>query len=75
MSALIDLVAVERWQEAVTHIQSLPDGDAAYQLFFKNQYGWTAIVHACLDSAPLELVQLMITKAKLDSGRGAYWPS
>jgi len=52
---------------AITHIQSLVDGDAVDQLFFQDQYGWTAFVDASLRSAPLELYQLMITKAKLDS--------
>ena len=65
MSALHELVIYEQWQEAITHIQSLPDGDAAHQLFF-TQYNSTAIMRACHRSAPLVLVQLIITKAKLD---------
>jgi len=55
------------WQVAITHIQFLAEGDAADQLFFQSQYGVTAIIYACYGSAPLELYQLMITKAKLDS--------
>ena len=50
---------------ATTHIQSLADSDAADQLFFQNQYGVTVLIYASMKS--LELVQLMITKAKLDS--------
>jgi len=63
MSALYELVVTRQWQVAITHIQSLADGDAADQLFHKNQHGDTAIIYACILSAPLELVQLMITKA------------
>jgi len=75
MSALYELVANQQWQVATTHIQSLADGDAADQIFHQSQYGntaimmhgMTAIMWACYLSAPLELVQQMITKAKLDS--------
>jgi len=69
MSPLYGLVFNQRRQVAIAHIQSLADGDAVDQLFHQcqNGYGWTAIIVACIDSAPLELVQLMITKAKLDS--------
>ena len=52
---------------AIIHIQSLADGDAADQLFYLNKHGSSAIMRACPNDAPLELVQLMITKAKLDS--------
>ena len=52
---------------AVTHILSLADGDAADQLFCTGGYSvWTPIMRACVRSAPLVLVQLMITKVKLD---------
>jgi len=51
---------------AITHIPSLADGEAADQIFFQGQNGNTAIMRACIRSTPLELVQLMITKAKLD---------
>ena len=51
----------------ITHIQSLADGAAGDQLFFQNQNGVTAIMLACSRSAPLEFVQVMITKAKLGS--------
>jgi len=51
---------------SITHIQSLADGDAVDQLFYK-YFGSTAIMHACCYLAPLELYQLMITTAKLDS--------
>ena len=61
------LVTNHRWQVAITHVQSLPVGDAVDQIFYQDQYGVTTIMRACWDSAPLELVQLMITKAKLDS--------
>jgi len=67
MSALYNLTANLQWQVAITHIQSLADGDAADQIFFQDKYGTTAITWACCYSVPLELVQLMITKAKLDS--------
>jgi len=66
MSALFELVINEQWEEAITLIQSLADGDAADQIFHQNQFGITAIMIACDYSAPLDLVQLMITKAKLD---------
>jgi len=56
----------EQWQVAITHIQSLADGDGD-QIFFQDEYGETAIMIACVYSAPLELCQMMITKAKLDS--------
>jgi len=66
-SALFELVESRQWQMAITHIRSLADGDAADQLFFESQYGNTVIMMACTKPAPLELYQLMITKAKLDS--------
>jgi len=55
------------WQAIITHIQSLADGDAADQIFHQGYNGWTEIMYACLLPVPLELVQLMITRAKLDS--------
>jgi len=67
MSALIELVDDQKWQVAITLIQFLADGYADDQLFFQDDNGCTAIMAACFYSAPLELVQLMITKAKLDS--------
>ena len=70
MGALYRLVAREQWQSAITHIHSLADGDAVDLLFhagvFHQYHGVTAIMVACSSRAPLELVQLMITKAKLD---------
>jgi len=38
MSALHDLVTSRQWQVAVSHIQSLPDGDAADQIFYTDCY-------------------------------------
>jgi len=67
MSALYWLVASQQWQANIPHIQSLADGDSVEQLFFQSGGGRTAIMIACINSAPLELVQVMITKAKLDS--------
>ena len=67
MSALFDLVTNEQWQVAITHILSLADCDAVDQLFFQSSTGLTPIMSACCSSAPLELYQVMITKAKLDS--------
>jgi len=67
MSAQFELVNDQQWQVAYSHIQSLADGDAVDQIFFQSANGWTAIMYACGESAPLELVHLMITKAKLDS--------
>ena len=69
MRALYELVANQQrqWQVAITHIQSLADGDAVEQLFYQDGIGFTATIYACYCSAPLELVQLIITKAKLDS--------
>jgi len=70
MSALSELVANQQWQVAITPIQSLAYRDAADQLLYQDKYGITAFMYACYRSAPLlglELVQLMITKAKLDS--------
>ena len=52
---------------AITHIHSLADSDEVEQVFFQNQYGNTAIMRACYRSAPVELVQAMITTAKLGS--------
>jgi len=71
MSALYEIVMNKQWQVAITHIQSRADGDAADQLFYQNQqHGMTTIImRACVYLAPLELVQLIITKAKLDSGK------
>ena len=66
MSALYNLVANQQYQVAITHIQSLADGDAVDQLFHEDKFGQT-VVHASYYEAPLELYQLMITKAKLDS--------
>ena len=65
-NALYKLLVNQQWQVTITHIQSLADGDTADQLFFQCDNGMTAITWACYRSAPLELVQLMITKAKLD---------
>jgi len=67
ISALYELAQDRDWPVAITHIQSLADGDAVDQLFQQDHVGWTAIMFACSYSAPLELVQLMATKAKLDS--------
>jgi len=67
MSALFDLCDWRQWQVAITHIQSLADDDAVDQLFDQNQHGVTALIRACRFDAPLALVQLMITMAKLDS--------
>ena len=51
----------------ITHIQSIADGGAADQVPYHDEGGWTALMRACIQSAPLALVQLMITKAKLNS--------
>jgi len=68
MRALYQLVGTQQWQVVITHIHSLAEGDAVEQLFYQyHGYLYTAIMWACIRSAPLELVQLMITKAKLDS--------
>jgi len=67
MDALFNHCLDEELQVAITHIQSLADGDVVDQLFFQDQYGYTAIMRACWYDAPLELVQLMIDEAKLDS--------
>ena len=48
------------------HLQGLSDGGAADQLFYEDEYGTTPTVYACYHSAPLRLVQVMITNAKLD---------
>ena len=71
MDALYKLVAYQQqWQVAITHIQSLADGDAVDQLFYKEVYSvWTPIMRACVRSGPLVLVQRMITKAQLDSSK------
>jgi len=66
MRALYDLVHKQQWQIAIAHIQFFADGDAVDQIFYQGYNGSTAIMIACDSSAPLELVQLMITKAKLD---------
>jgi len=63
------LVANQQWLVAINHIQSLADGDAVDQIFFQNLLGIAAIMMACYHSAPLELYQVMITKAKLDQGK------
>jgi len=57
----------EQWPVAISHIQSLADGDAADQIFHQDHHGFTATTIACDYDAPLELVQVMIVKAKLDS--------
>jgi len=70
MSALFELVVNQQWQGyIIAHILSIEDGDAADQLFYQSQYhsGMTAVMFACRRSAPLGLVQMMITNAKLDS--------
>jgi len=67
MSSLFELVQQSKWQEATSHLNSLADGDAVDQVFYQNNAGDTAIMIASCTSAPLELVQLIITKAKLDS--------
>ena len=63
---LYSLCISQFWQLAITEIQSLLDNDAVDQLFFQDQRGWTIIMIACMGSAPLVLVQLLIAKAKLD---------
>jgi len=65
MSALFVLVCSRQWQVAINHIISLAGGDAADQIFFQDGSGLTPIMEACFYLAPLELVQLMIAKAKL----------
>jgi len=67
MNDLYELVVNQQWQVAISHIHALADGDAADQTFFQDQPGFTTIMWACIRSAPVELVQLMIAKAKLDS--------
>jgi len=68
MSSLCKILMKQQWQVAITHIQSLADATSADQLFHQTKYGgFTAIMCACGRSAPLELYQLMITKAKVDS--------
>jgi len=66
-NALLELVDGRDWPADITHIQSLADGDAADQIFFQSQYGFTALMAACYRSAPLALEQLTFTKAELDS--------
>ena len=46
------------------------DGDADDQIFFQDQNGDTATMQACWHEVPLELFQLMITKAKFDPREG-----
>jgi len=65
MRALYDLVYSKQWQVAITHIQSLADDDSVDPIFFQDGDGCTAIIYACV-AGQLELVQLMITKAKFD---------
>ena len=61
-------MANQQWQVAIAHILSLADGDAVDLIFFQSvSTGTTPIISSCYKSAPLELVQLMITEAKLDS--------
>ena len=43
MSALYDLVRDELWQAAITHIQSLADGDAADLVFHQHNNEWTGL--------------------------------
>ena len=44
-SALYDLVWNRQWQAAITHIQSIADGNAADQLFHLKVNGWSAVWH------------------------------
>ena len=58
------------WQAAIHFITSLPDSAAIVLVFYQStNSSVTPIVLACCYSATLtvELVQLVITKAKLDS--------
>ena len=62
------LVFDREWSAVMYHLQGLSDGDAVHQLFYVDKKEkFTALVQACWFSVPLELVQLVITKAKLDS--------
>jgi len=63
-SELYVLVVRRQWQAAVVHISGLSDS-AVNQLFAAIDSA-TPIMIACYRSASLKLVQLMITKAKLD---------
>ena len=48
MSALYELVGNQQWQVAITHIQSLADGDVVDLLFHQNYCGTTTIMLACI---------------------------
>jgi len=43
MSALFELVNNRQWQVAISHIQSLADGDVVEKLSYQ-QYGYTALI-------------------------------
>ena len=52
---------------ATLRLTSLSDDDAVDELFYMCSTGTTAIMWACIHLTSLERVQLMSTKAKLDS--------
>ena len=66
MNVLYSLVEVDQWQSASDNINNNPL--SVDQMFYRSlKYrGWTPVMYACLRLAPLELVQQMITTAKLD---------
>ena len=66
MTELCDLIRGNEWQYAIAHLQVLADSDAVDEIFYHGVFG-TTFFYACDDRAPLELVQLMLTTAKLDS--------
>jgi len=63
---LLDLTTASQWQTVSDHINGLSAYDVVEQLFHADNR-LRAVQLACLNSAPLELFQLMIAKAKLDT--------
>ena len=64
MRTLYGLVVYRQWQVVIAHIQPLAYGDAVDQVFYQDIT--TPIMLACINSAPLELVDDHEGQARLE---------
>ena len=65
MSAPYEFVVGRQWRAFKHRVHCLSDGETVDELFilslFQDQWGRTAIMYACLNDAPLEVVQLIMS--------------
>ena len=73
LCSLFSLCMHAQWQAVIVRLGVLSDDNAVNavnaveEIFYQDNYRWTAIMWACIHLTSLERVQLMSTKAKLDS--------